>query len=437
MDVVALLAAVVGFVSLVITVKLGNKLENRILRYLSALGGVVVALIAMTILFMALNVKDREVSVKAGEYLAAFIIIYTVIRFLFSKKIRGILGPVFVTAVIIFAFFRVFINPSFLNFGSYPEFSEEVLTEKWRSFEVPGGYVRVDIPNLGSGMKQVHEKIPDSVKANFTQIKLYQMDRSRDGLFFQVAFLELAEGAQYDLEGGLEGSLQGMLKGQDKSSFSVEKSDIFIDNAYAKYATGSLKEKELEVQVQFHNTVTILDNRVYMFMVVYKVGAPGGEELWKKFIDSVEFDKVMEEEEEVAEPSDEKIELSGEYVQKCENGDAKMCYRLYQINEGGVIAGLTKEKAKSYLYRACNLELAKACLDIAVMFDDGKKEKMDKEKAKLYYEKACNGKNSDACNNLGMLYYTGEGIDEDRGKAKKYLKKACDLGLKQACTPLP
>jgi len=86
--------------------------------------------------------------------------------------------------------------------------------------------------------------------------------------------------------------------------------------------------------------------------------------------------------------------------------------------------------------KACNLNDAKGCLELANIYKYGDYGLKDLDKAKKLYDKGCSLNNGIACNFLGVLYGTGEGLVTNKSKAISLFKKSCKLSSGQGCNNL-
>ena len=87
MDIPAIIAAFSGVISLSVAVYFGNKIESRILRYLSAVFGLVVSITIMGYTPNLLGDTSTKTASTAGTYFAYIIVAFAVIKgVLFRKK---------------------------------------------------------------------------------------------------------------------------------------------------------------------------------------------------------------------------------------------------------------------------------------------------------------------------------------------------------------
>lgn len=159
------------------------------------------------------------------------------------------------------------------------------------------------------------------------------------------------------------------------------------------------------------------------------------------------------------------------YSKACESGYKYGCSNagnLYYFGNAGMAKDYTK--ARSYLAKACELNIARSCLGLGVMYRKGLGVAKDEAKALDLFEKACSldegggclyagymfsnkqqyakarqlyekgceldegkGEGGGACYNLAGLYHNGRGARQDFAKAKELVGKACDLGLQEGC----
>ena len=85
------------------------------------------------------------------------------------------------------------------------------------------------------------------------------------------------------------------------------------------------------------------------------------------------------------------------------------------------------------LQLACNGGDAKSCFDLGVLYEGGKGVPKDKTKAAGLYRKACDAGSASGCFALGLMYKWGKGVPQNRVKAAELFRKACDAGLAAAC----
>ena len=83
MDVIALVSAVIGLILLIATVFFGNKIQNRWLRYVAVIVGIVIAVSTVENLPPFFGVTDTTTGAKAGEYLLYLGIVTAIINSLF------------------------------------------------------------------------------------------------------------------------------------------------------------------------------------------------------------------------------------------------------------------------------------------------------------------------------------------------------------------
>ena len=86
MNILALIAAIIGVVLMSLTVIYGNRIKNRWLRYLSALVGLVLSVVVMGSTPALLGDSSLETSGKAGEYMVYLIVVVVVIKSIFFRK---------------------------------------------------------------------------------------------------------------------------------------------------------------------------------------------------------------------------------------------------------------------------------------------------------------------------------------------------------------
>ena len=86
MNYLALVAAIVGVTLMSLTVHHGNKVENKWLRYLAAISGIIASLIVMSYVPELFGDNTIETSTQAGTYLGALIVAVVIIKSIFFRK---------------------------------------------------------------------------------------------------------------------------------------------------------------------------------------------------------------------------------------------------------------------------------------------------------------------------------------------------------------
>ena len=86
MNLLAFIAALVGVVLMSLTVHFGNKVENRWLRYLSAIIGLVASFLIMSIIPSLFGDTSTETAGQAGSYLVILIVAVVIIKSIFFRK---------------------------------------------------------------------------------------------------------------------------------------------------------------------------------------------------------------------------------------------------------------------------------------------------------------------------------------------------------------
>ena len=120
------------------------------------------------------------------------------------------------------------------------------------------------------------------------------------------------------------------------------------------------------------------------------------------------------------------------YTKECNNKNTESCVRLADMYYKGVDIKQNSKRAKKILLKACTLDNAKACNNLAWIEESEK----NFDKAHKFYTMACSKNHKMACSNLGFLYENATGVKRDIQKAKKLYKEACDAGQKIACSNL-
>lgn len=165
--------------------------------------------------------------------------------------------------------------------------------------------------------------------------------------------------------------------------------------------------------------------------------------------------------------------------ERCENGDANVCYILGKTNErssalmqnkntpesrayykkaaaiyqkqcdaennymncavlgnmyiNGQGVAADSFKAKEYFTKACENDEQEGCVGLGKLHLSGISARKDGEAAKKYFDDACNKENQTGCLFLAQMYEKGEGIKKNKKKAKEYYGKACDFNSQIGC----
>ena len=123
-------------------------------------------------------------------------------------------------------------------------------------------------------------------------------------------------------------------------------------------------------------------------------------------------------------------------LEKCQDGDFKICVELAHIYYFG--KGVSKDLYKSaQLYeKACDGGDMSGCLSLGNAYYNGDGVTENLNKSVELYQKACDGGEMEGCLNLGNAYYLGNGVTKDFGKAAQLFQKACNGGVMKGCTNL-
>jgi TPR repeat protein len=130
---------------------------------------------------------------------------------------------------------------------------------------------------------------------------------------------------------------------------------------------------------------------------------------------------------------------------RCNFGSGTDCYELLKDSKGD-IAEINSENFK-FLQKACDYEIADACVGMAYAYRDGKNAIKNPEQAKIFFEKASNLFKKSCANSNGKDCYEAANFNESlfakRPTTKKeirdiaeLLEKGCRLEHKPACTEL-
>jgi len=123
-------------------------------------------------------------------------------------------------------------------------------------------------------------------------------------------------------------------------------------------------------------------------------------------------------------------------LEKCQDGDFKICVELAHIYYFG--KGVSKDLYKSaQLYeKACDGGDMSGCVYLGLAHKRGEGAATDIDKAAQLYQKACNGGNMLGCSLLGEAYQYGNGVSKDLYKSAQLYEKACDGGDMSGCLSL-
>ena len=117
------------------------------------------------------------------------------------------------------------------------------------------------------------------------------------------------------------------------------------------------------------------------------------------------------------------------YEAACRLGSATACNNAGEMWIKGVGGPVHEERAKWYFRLACREDEPKGCANLALLSKwDGKL-----SKARSTYEKACKLNEATSCAELAWFWRWGWGGKRDAGKADALTAAACRLGLNEAC----
>ena len=121
------------------------------------------------------------------------------------------------------------------------------------------------------------------------------------------------------------------------------------------------------------------------------------------------------------------------YEKACDGGEMEGCLNLGNAYYLG--NGVTKDfgKAAQLFQKACNGGVMKGCTNLGITYQNGEGVAKDFGKAAQLFQKACDNREMFGCNNLGNIYYNGYGVAKDIYKAMELYQKACDGGVKVGC----
>jgi len=86
MNLLALVAALIGVILMSLTVYYGNKIVNKWLRYLAAITGILIAFLIMSYIPSLFGDNTNSTRSDAGTYLGALIVVVVIIKSLFFKN---------------------------------------------------------------------------------------------------------------------------------------------------------------------------------------------------------------------------------------------------------------------------------------------------------------------------------------------------------------
>lgn len=83
-------------------------------------------------------------------------------------------------------------------------------------------------------------------------------------------------------------------------------------------------------------------------------------------------------------------------------------------------------QAARYFQRACDLNHARSCLELASMYGWGKGVTRNPQTAMKLYDRGCATGNPQACTTIGLAYEKGNGVPKDRERALGYYGRGCE-----------
>lgn len=120
--------------------------------------------------------------------------------------------------------------------------------------------------------------------------------------------------------------------------------------------------------------------------------------------------------------------------QECEAKRLEGCVVVAVVLNNGLGVARDVPGARAVLGRACDLQSAGGCLNLAYTWMG--KEGRDYAQARPFLEKACALGSSDGCANLGVLQVQGLTGPPDRAAGVATMRRACDLGSRSGCASL-
>lgn len=125
------------------------------------------------------------------------------------------------------------------------------------------------------------------------------------------------------------------------------------------------------------------------------------------------------------------------YKDSCDSNDPLGCYNLAAMYiKGDGDNGIKPNAAKSvqYFQKACELDLAKSCVDMGMLYAQGGGDLQQSYKiASQYFTKACDLGEVKGCLNLAIMYKQGRGVPQSQYSVASYYCKACRLGDQESC----
>ena len=121
------------------------------------------------------------------------------------------------------------------------------------------------------------------------------------------------------------------------------------------------------------------------------------------------------------------------YEKACDGGDMSGCVYLGLAHKRGEGAATDIDKAAQLYQKACNGGNMLGCSLLGEAYQYGNGVSKDLYKSAQLYEKACDGGDMSGCLSLGNAYYNGDGVTENLNKSVELYQKACDGGVKVGC----
>ncbi|MDO5046176.1 tetratricopeptide repeat protein [Campylobacter sp.] len=113
----------------------------------------------------------------------------------------------------------------------------------------------------------------------------------------------------------------------------------------------------------------------------------------------------------------------------CDEGDAKACITVYEMQKDPFIAF-------KFAQKACEFKELKGCNYMAVSYYLGRGVKQDYKKSFEIYKDSCAKGNLNACQSIGIMYRDGRGVKQDVKRAIEILSSLCHSEQILACEPL-